>query len=735
MAMIRGIVIVATLAALWPVSVGAQQVTLEVPDEVEAGAPFQVEFTTDGTDKDYIYYTDVGADPNSYTHGYSRISRGSPIEFNALVEPGTYAIRFVTDSKPLQVLAEKTFVITDVTASVEAPASVVAGNEFKVRTTGPMHQRDYIAMTDPDADDNDYKYGYEYTRKAKNSGEITFTAPIVAGKYGLRYMLEGRPRDRKLAETTFTVSDVSASLTAPADPIEAGAQFEVAWEGPDTKQDFIALTDVDGAPHSYTYGYTYTHRGNPSTLTAPTTPGRYLVRYVMRGQVATQKNRDLAEASIVVGSVAASLDAPATVVAGSRFEVAFTKPEGSRGYIAIGDADSEGIDYQYGYQNARDKPVELTAPDTEGEYAIRYIQQGNEDVILATVPLTVTPISATLAVPASVVAREEFEVSWTGPDNPRDYIELEKDGVASSYAYTRRGNPVTLKAPDEPGEYPVIYMMNKRELARATVKVTPGAQYGTLRVLSSSVSTLGPNSGVLVILDASGSMWQKLDNRFRIEIAREALVKLVSETIPAGTAFAFRAFGQKEPRSCRTDLEIPLAPLDSAAAVTTINAIEPQELSKTPIAASLARVGEDLDGVNGERVVILVTDGEETCDGDPEAAIQKLVASGIDVRVNIVGFAIDEYALRRTFESWAQQGNGTYLDARNADELAGAIGQAVNAPYEVLDADGNVAATGTSNGDAVSLPVGPYRVRLRSDTGAGIAAEIAFEEETVVSLD
>ncbi|MBT8100718.1 MAG: VWA domain-containing protein, partial [Gammaproteobacteria bacterium] len=509
----------------------------------------------------------------------------------------------------------------------------------------------------------------------------------------------------------------------------------VAWDGPDSKQDFIALTDLDGAPHSYTYGYEYTRKGNPAKLTAPTAPGTYLVRYVMRGQVAGQKNRDLAEATVVVGSVAATLDAPASVVAGANFDVAFTKPEGSRGYIAIGDVDSEGIDYKYGYQTARDESVQLIAPDTAGEYMIRYIQQGNEDVVLATVPLTVTPISASLDLPAEVVARSEFDVGWTGPDNPRDYVSLEIDGVSASYAYTRRGNPVTLKAPDEPGEYPVVYMMNKRELARETIIVTPGASYGGLRVVSSKTSKLGADSGVLVILDASGSMWQKLDDRFRIEVAREALVKLVSETIPAGTPFAFRAFGQRAPRSCRTDLEIPLAPLNSAAVIATINGIEPQELSKTPIAASLAKVAEDLGSVRGERVVVLVTDGEETCDGDPEAAIRQLTASGINVRVNIVGFAIDEYALRKTFESWAQLGNGTYLDAPNATDLASAIGQAVKAPFEVIDAGGEVVATGTSNGDAISLPVGEYRVRLRAGDGAEMVAEINVDKETLVSLD
>lgn len=729
------VAIAAIVTALAFVTARAQQVTLTVPADVEAGADFKVTFTTDGTDAGFIYYTDVGADPKSYTHGYARLSRGSPLTLRALVKPGTYAVRYVTDSNPPEILAEETFVVMDVTAAIEAPASVAAGDEFMVRTTGPMHQLDYIAMTDPDADDNDYKFGYVYTRKADDAGDVKFLAPIIAGEYGLRYMLSGKPRDRKLAETTFTVTDVSAVLRPPTSSIEAGARFEVAWDGPDSTQDFIALTDIDGEPHSYTYGYEYTRKGNPATLTAPTTPGKYLVRYVMRGQVPGQSNRDLAEASIVVGSVGATLDAPATVVAGATFKVGFTKPEGSRGYIAIGNVDAEGIDYQYGYQNARDKPVELTAPDTAGRYAIRYIQQGNEDVVLATVPLEVTPIAASLVVPESVVARSEFDVSWVGPDNARDYIALEVEGVSHSYAYTRRGNPVTLKAVDEPGEYPVIYMMNKRELAREVIKVTPGLSYGSLRVVSAKTAELGSNSGLLVILDASGSMWQKLGDRFRIDIAREALVKLVSETIPAGTPFAFRAFGQKEPRSCRTDLEIPLAPLDSDAAIRAINAVEPQELSKTPIAASLARVSEDLGGVNGERVVVLVTDGEETCDGDPEAAIRKLAASGFDVRVNIVGFAIDEFALRKVFESWARQGNGTYIDAPNADDLAGALSQAVNAPFEVIDAAGGVVVTGTSNGDAVPLPVGNYSVRFRNSSGAGSDAMIMADKETLVSLD
>ena len=79
---------------------------------------------------------------------------------------------------------------------------------------------------------------------------------------------------------------------------------------------------------------------------------------------------------------------------------------------------------------------------------------------------------------------------------------------------------------------------------------------------------------------------------------------------------------------------------------------------------------DDLPGVTGPVVVVLITDGEETCDGDPAAAIQALRGAGFDVRVNIVGFAIDEHRLREEFEAWARAGNGRYVEANDGAQLA-----------------------------------------------------------------
>jgi hypothetical protein len=59
------------------------------------------------------------------------------------------------------------------------------------------------------------------------------------------------------------------------------------------------------------------------------------------------------------------------------------------------------------------------------------------------------------------------------------------------------------------------------------------------------------------------------------------------DILPKGIPLALRAFGNREGSySCRTDLEIPLAPLDPAKVKAVVNALQPQKLGATPIAAS-----------------------------------------------------------------------------------------------------------------------------------------------------
>ena len=121
----------------------------------------------------------------------------------------------------------------------------------------------------------------------------------------------------------------------------------------------------------------------------------------------------------------------------------------------------------------------------------------------------------------------------------------------------------------------------------------------------------------------------------------------------------------------------------------------------------------DLAGVEGPVTVVLVTDGEETCDGDPKAAIAELERAGFNVRVNIVGFAIDDMLLKEQFEDWAQAGGGRYLDVGQADQLGEAISRSLEVFYEVRRSGGDqVVTSGVVNGEAVALLPGEYDVRL-----------------------
>lgn len=242
-------------------------------------------------------------------------------------------------------------------------------------------------------------------------------------------------------------------------------------------------------------------------------------------------------------------------------------------------------------------------------------------------------------------------------------------------------------------------------------------------------------AAIELILDASGSMLQRMQGKRRINIAKEVLIEAVQHQIPPGTPVALRVFGHREADACRTDLEMPLAPLDPAAAAAKIAGINAMNLARTPIADSLAAVQSDL-GHATTGAIVLVTDGEETCDGDPGAAIEALREQGFDVNLNIVGFAIDDVELAAQFKAWAELGGGRYFAASDQDGLSNAINQALKVSYTVFDQHGDIVATGVVGGAPVALERGYYRVVVSSAPSRAFDnVEIRGEDEVSLALD
>ncbi|MEZ4597347.1 MAG: VWA domain-containing protein [Chloroflexota bacterium] len=187
---------------------------------------------------------------------------------------------------------------------------------------------------------------------------------------------------------------------------------------------------------------------------------------------------------------------------------------------------------------------------------------------------------------------------------------------------------------------------------------------------------------VELVLDTSGSMDAALGKRKRIDVAKRSLSRLVQDSLPEGLPVALRTFraGTRKRPSCATTLAVPLGPLDKAAMLGRIDRIKIGQGTKTPLAAAIEAAGGDIGGVEGPRIVVVVTDGAETCKGDPEAAVRGLVATGIDTTVNIVGFALDDDDLKGQMASWAEAGGGTFFDAQDQAGLSAGMTAALRHP-------------------------------------------------------
>ena len=245
------------------------------------------------------------------------------------------------------------------------------------------------------------------------------------------------------------------------------------------------------------------------------------------------------------------------------------------------------------------------------------------------------------------------------------------------------------------------------------------AEPGGIRLIAAAgteaPTELSGTDALEIVLDASGSMHKKLGDTTRLKVAQEILSDLVTTVIPEGTPVALRIFGHREASTCRTDLEVGLGPANPARLAEAINNTNAQPYAKTPIAQSLALVAEDLALVEGAKNVILVTDGEESCDGDPAEAITQLRQAGFDVRINIVGFAIDDEELKQSFTDWATLGGGEYFDAPDAASLKTGLQSALQQPFEVVDGNDAVVASGIIGGDTVTIPAGEYTVNVLSE--------------------
>ncbi|CAN5315748.1 VWA domain-containing protein [soil metagenome] len=180
----------------------------------------------------------------------------------------------------------------------------------------------------------------------------------------------------------------------------------------------------------------------------------------------------------------------------------------------------------------------------------------------------------------------------------------------------------------------------------------------------------GDGGGQMVlVLDASGSMREPHgDGRSRFVAAVDAL-KQVVRVLPAELPVGLRVYGSRIPNgagSCQdSELVVPVERRDTAALNRALDRARP--LGNTPIAYSLRKAAQDLPD-EGSRTIVLVSDGEESCGGNPCQVSRELAQQGLDLHVDVVGFQVDD-AARNQLTCIAQAGRGTFYDAPDARTL------------------------------------------------------------------
>lgn len=179
---------------------------------------------------------------------------------------------------------------------------------------------------------------------------------------------------------------------------------------------------------------------------------------------------------------------------------------------------------------------------------------------------------------------------------------------------------------------------------------------------------------LMIVFDGSGSMWGQVGGRTKIELARQALSSVLSEASP-DLQIGMMAYGHRVRGQC-SDIEVmvPMGPAAQSVPRILDAADRMNPRGMTPLTDAVLMAARGLGHTEQAATVVLLTDGIETCGGDPCALGRQLAAEGIDFRAHVVGFDLSD-SEQRQVSCLAEETGGMFLAAGNATELRDALAQ------------------------------------------------------------
>lgn len=229
-----------------------------------------------------------------------------------------------------------------------------------------------------------------------------------------------------------------------------------------------------------------------------------------------------------------------------------------------------------------------------------------------------------------------------------------------------------------------------------------GRYFATLLFVLITMSASAQDRGTILVLDGSGSMWAELpEGRSRIEVARDVLSDFLSAR-DAAQPLGVIAYGHNRSGDC-SDIETiaPMAIHDGQDLGLRLRALMPR--GKTPLADALRRAAAEIPSAAEEADIVLVTDGLETCGGDPCAVAAELAAQGVPIRAHVVGFGLTEGEVQQ-IACVAEQTGGLILATQSGEELSEALLRTAAAPRAEPVEPGTAAIDLTIRADIAGRP-------------------------------
>lgn len=184
------------------------------------------------------------------------------------------------------------------------------------------------------------------------------------------------------------------------------------------------------------------------------------------------------------------------------------------------------------------------------------------------------------------------------------------------------------------------------------------------------------NYNIEIILDASGSMANYIGNETRMELAKKAIRDFVAK-IPEEANVSLRVYGH-EGTGSEADKAASCAAIDEvykrgsynqSGFEEALNTFEPA--GWTPVAGALESAKASFTGLDSEtntNFIYLVSDGIETCGGDPVAVARSFAESAISPIINVIGFNADAET-QQQLKDVAEAAAGIFSNVTNGDQL------------------------------------------------------------------